>query len=169
MNSEAQLAWVLTETTAKQFTRYDRAWVYAELGAGETYVAIWHILAIVVSERHSLPTHLVTALTTWLDGYIGNEHEPAIRNLLNNANRHTHNLSTNSRRIDERLRGAVTGNNRTRSPRQRRAPEPAKTLARRDARGVNGGLVSPSRRPSPKHADDTSWPDDRETVDPRIG
>jgi hypothetical protein len=44
-------------------------------------------LTVAVRARHSLPANLVAELTTWLDGYAGNEYEPRIRHLLNTYTR----------------------------------------------------------------------------------
>jgi hypothetical protein len=41
------------------------------------------MLDIAVRKRYPLPARLISALAAWLDCYIGNEHEPTIRSLLN--------------------------------------------------------------------------------------
>jgi hypothetical protein len=117
MNGEAKLAWMLAEATAMRFAQSDRARVYAELGAGETLLAIGHMLAIVVSKQYPLPAQLVTALMAWLDGYVGTEHEAPIRNLLNYVRRYLQDSNWNVRRAERRLRAR-----RTRTP-SRQTPQ----------------------------------------------
>lgn len=81
--SEATLAWALVDVVSICFTADDRLGIYTALGAGETYSAIQRMLVIAVRRRYRLPATLIAALTGWLDCYIGNEHEPMTRGLLN--------------------------------------------------------------------------------------
>ena len=83
MPSEATLAWALVDVVSICFTADDRLGIYTALGAGETYSAIQRMLVIAVRRRYRLPATLIAALTGWLDCYIGNEHEPMTRGLLN--------------------------------------------------------------------------------------
>jgi hypothetical protein len=83
MTSEANLAWALAEAVSVCFTPKDQLGIYTTLGAGETYSAIKRMLDIAVRKRYPLPARLISALAAWLDCYIGNEHEPTIRSLLN--------------------------------------------------------------------------------------
>jgi hypothetical protein len=83
MSTESKLAWALADAASTCFTEADYISVYTALGAGETYSAIVRTLAIAARMRHSLPTNLITELTTWLDGYAGHKYEPQIRRLLN--------------------------------------------------------------------------------------
>jgi hypothetical protein len=83
MSAEAKLAWALADAASVCFTEADHLAVYTALGAGESYSAIARTLAIAVRSRYSLPAGLVKELTTWLDGYAGNEYEPRIRSVLN--------------------------------------------------------------------------------------
>ena len=62
MTSEARLGWILADAAAECFTRCERDWVYAELGAGETYSAIRRVLTIAVNRQYPLPVQLVNAL-----------------------------------------------------------------------------------------------------------
>jgi hypothetical protein len=139
-----KLAWNLAEACTKRFRSSDRAAVYAELGAGETYVAIRHMLAIAVHERHSLPAKLVTALAAWLDGYIGNEHEPAIRWLLNTIDRHTqlHGSTGERRRRDARAGASKV---RVVPPHRRGTLEAAAKSGRPASGRSGGGRVSPAQ------------------------
>jgi hypothetical protein len=82
MSTEAKLAWALADAASACFTADDQTGVYTALGAGEACLAILRTLAIAVRARHSLPAGLITDLTTWLDGYAGNDYEPLIRRLL---------------------------------------------------------------------------------------
>ena len=76
------MAWALADAASPRFTEHDHTIIYTALGAGETFAAIVRTLTIAVRTRHSLPANLITELTTWLDGYTGNEYEPLIRSLL---------------------------------------------------------------------------------------
>jgi len=82
MSAEAKLAWALADAASVCFTADDNIGVYTALGAGEAYAAIVRTLVIAARARHSLPATLISELTTWLDGYAGNEHEPRLRSLL---------------------------------------------------------------------------------------
>jgi hypothetical protein len=65
------------------FTARDHLGIYTALGAGENYSAIERTLNVAVRERHPLPARLISALGAWLDCYVGNEHEPTTRSVLN--------------------------------------------------------------------------------------
>ena len=103
MNTEAKLAWMLAEATAMRLTTLDRARLYTTLGAGETLMAIRHMLVIAVSTQHRLSGPLVAALTTWADGYVGTVHEPPIRNLLTNIRCDRQDSNRDVRRAERRL------------------------------------------------------------------
>lgn len=81
--SEAMLAWALADAVSVCFTAKDQVCIYTTLGAGETYSAIQRMLDIAVRKRYPLPARLISALAAWLNCYVGNEHEPTIRSLLN--------------------------------------------------------------------------------------
>jgi hypothetical protein len=83
VTSEAALAWELADTVSVCFAAHDNLGIYTALGAGETYVAIEQILDIAVRKRYPLPAGLLRALAVWLDCYVGDDHEPTIRSLLN--------------------------------------------------------------------------------------
>jgi len=83
VTSEAALAWELADTVSVCFAAHDNLGIYTALGAGETYMAIEHILDIAVRKRYPLPAKLLSALAVWLDCYVGDDHEPTIRSLLN--------------------------------------------------------------------------------------
>jgi hypothetical protein len=87
MRCEANLAWALADATSPCFTEEDATSVFLNLGGGESCLAIGHLLRIAVRERQPLPRRIVTALTAWLDCYSGSEHEPTLRNLVNEVNR----------------------------------------------------------------------------------
>ena len=80
--SETALAWWLADTTRECFSREDALDVYAVLGAGETYAAVHQILQIALQKNHVLPSDLLVALGRWLDGYVGEPDEQAIRRYL---------------------------------------------------------------------------------------
>jgi hypothetical protein len=83
--SEAELAWALADAVSVCFTANEHLGIYAALGAGETYSAIARMLDVAVGKRYPLPATLVSALAAWLDCYIGHEHEPTTRSLLNHV------------------------------------------------------------------------------------
>jgi hypothetical protein len=83
VTSEAKLAWALADAVSVCFTATDQLGIYTTLGTGETYSAIERMLDIAVRKRYRLPATLTSALAAWLDCYIGNEHEPTTRSLLN--------------------------------------------------------------------------------------
>ena len=85
VTSEAKLAWALADAVSACFTAKDQLGIYTTLGAGETYSAIERMLDIAVRKRYPLPARLISALAAWLDCYIGNEHEPTTRSLLNHV------------------------------------------------------------------------------------
>jgi hypothetical protein len=85
MTSEAKLAWALADAVSVCFTAKDQLGIYTTLGAGETYSAIERMLDIAVRKRYPLPARLISALAAWLDCYIGNDHEPTTRNVLNHV------------------------------------------------------------------------------------
>jgi hypothetical protein len=80
---EATLAWALADIVSVCFTAHDHLGIYIAVGAGETYAAIEQMLDIAVCKRYPLPATLLDALAVWLDCYIGDEHEPTVRSLLN--------------------------------------------------------------------------------------
>jgi hypothetical protein len=83
VTSEAELAWALAGVVSVCFTARDHLGIYTALGAGENYSAIERTLNVAVRERHPLPARLISALGAWLDCYVGNEHEPTTRSVLN--------------------------------------------------------------------------------------
>jgi hypothetical protein len=83
VTSEAILAWALADAVSVCFTAKDQLGIYTTLGAGENYSAIDRMLDIAVRKRYPLPATLINTLAAWLDCYIGNEHEPTTRSLLN--------------------------------------------------------------------------------------
>ena len=83
--TEATLAWALADAVSVCFSACDHLGIYTALGAGETYSAIERMLDIAVRKRYRLPARLISALAAWLDCYIGDEHEPTTRSLLNSV------------------------------------------------------------------------------------
>jgi hypothetical protein len=85
VTSEATLAWALADIVSVCFSPHDNLGIYTALGAGESYAAVEQMLVIAVYKRYPLPGTLLGALAVWLDCYIGDDHEPTIRSLLNRA------------------------------------------------------------------------------------
>lgn len=69
--SDPEMAWLLVDAAASCLTGDERTEFFVELGSGESYLAIEHILTAVVSSRTRLPVAVLSALTTWLHGYSG--------------------------------------------------------------------------------------------------
>jgi hypothetical protein len=75
----------LADAVSVCYTATEHLHIYTALGAGETYSAIEWTLRIAVYKRYPLPASLISALSAWLDSYIGNEREPTTRSLLNHV------------------------------------------------------------------------------------
>jgi hypothetical protein len=83
VTSEATLAWALADIVSVGFTAHDSLGIFTALGAGDAYAAVERMLDIAVRQRYPLPATLLGALAGWLDCYVGDEHEPTMRSLLN--------------------------------------------------------------------------------------
>ena len=80
--SDEDMAWLLVDAVESCLTGYERTIVFAELGCGESYLAIKRILAALLSTPMALPASILSRLTGWLNGYAGNPEEPQLRMML---------------------------------------------------------------------------------------
>jgi hypothetical protein len=70
---QTSFAWALADV-AKPFIRKDaRAWLHAEIGAGDLEIAITNLLSGFLRTNRRLPLELDTQLRAWIAGYSGSE------------------------------------------------------------------------------------------------
>jgi hypothetical protein len=79
--SDAEMAWLLVDAAASCLADVERTGFFVELGSGESYLAIEHILTAVISSRTRLPVTVLSALTSWLHGYSGSPAEVQLRKM----------------------------------------------------------------------------------------
>lgn len=82
MKSQFELAWALANVETPRLKRVDRNRIYAEIGAGDTYSAIKHLLMYAARNGFPLPTELIWDIRCWLRGYIATPDEPRLRRLV---------------------------------------------------------------------------------------
>jgi hypothetical protein len=82
MTSDASVAWQLADAASPCLTGEERTMIFVQLGCGENHLAAERILAVVVRECFPLPATLLTALTNWLDLYVGTPEERRLRALI---------------------------------------------------------------------------------------
>src|SRR3954469_6626019 len=80
--SDDDMAWLLVDAVESCLTGYERASVFVELGSGESYLVIKHILTVLLSTGMALPEAIIAKLTGWLSGYAGSPEEPQLRMML---------------------------------------------------------------------------------------
>jgi hypothetical protein len=80
--SDEDMAWLVVDAVKSCLTDYERTMVFIELGCGESYLAIKRILAVLLSNRMTLPVAILSKLTGWLNGYAGSPEEPQLRMML---------------------------------------------------------------------------------------
>jgi hypothetical protein len=88
MISDASVAWQLADAAAPCLTGDERTMIFVQLGCGENQLVAERILAVVVREGFPLPAALLTALTTWLDLYVGTREERRLRALIGRVRPH---------------------------------------------------------------------------------
>ena len=80
--TDEEMAWLLVDAVNSSLTGYDRTTVFVELGGGECYLVIAHILVALMSSQVTLPVAILAKLTLWLNGYAGCSEEPRLRVML---------------------------------------------------------------------------------------
>lgn len=79
---ETDLAWALADAARPYLSAVERNYVYAAIGAGETFTAIRQLFKSVAVKRIPLRADLVEWCTMWLDAYVGHEQERYLRRLI---------------------------------------------------------------------------------------
>jgi hypothetical protein len=79
---ETDLAWALIEVAKPQLNVLDRNYVFVTTGAGDTFVAIHHLLKLIAAKGIPLSPSLVRLCVTWLDSYAFHDEEPYLRRLI---------------------------------------------------------------------------------------
>jgi hypothetical protein len=80
--SDDDMAWLLVDAVKPCLTGYERTLIFVELGCGESYLAIKHILTALLSTGMALPEAIISKFTGWLSGYAGSPEEPQLRMML---------------------------------------------------------------------------------------
>lgn len=80
--SDEDMAWALVDAVQPRLTGYERTSVFVELGSGESFLVIKHILTALLAARMALPVAILSQLTSWLNGYAGSPEEPQLRMML---------------------------------------------------------------------------------------
>jgi len=76
------VAWELAELVGPHLRRVERAKLYVSLGSGETLSSTRFLMAAVVRLRLSVPGDVIEKCAAWLEGYVGHDAEPALRELV---------------------------------------------------------------------------------------
>ncbi|WP_231981919.1 hypothetical protein [Mycobacterium sp. E2327] len=80
--SDEDMAWSLVDAVKPCLTDYERTVAFVELGCGEGYLVIKHILTALLSTPATLPLAILAKLSGWLNGYAGCPEEPHMRMML---------------------------------------------------------------------------------------
>lgn len=80
--NRTSLAWLLVEFAAPQMDEGCRSWLCAQIGAGDTDVAIFEALKFYARSATVLPRALVGRVESWAAGYVGSDLEQRIRPVL---------------------------------------------------------------------------------------
>ena len=78
---ELAFAWALVDSARRFLDKSSRTWLCVKIGAGELEVAIRGLLEGFVSTDTALPASLSVPLWAWLDGFVGSDSEPDLREL----------------------------------------------------------------------------------------
>jgi hypothetical protein len=81
--AEYELAWDLMAAVTAVLSGEQRHTVCTQIGAGQPDDAIRGLLVGVGESLKALPAEIVTRMTSWLDCYVGSEHEPQLRTIVN--------------------------------------------------------------------------------------
>ena len=79
---EVELAWALADAAKPQLNARERNDVFAAIGAGETFAAIRVLLKSVATKKICVRPDLAQQCVSWLDSYVGHEHENFLRHLI---------------------------------------------------------------------------------------
>lgn len=89
MVDEAELAWDLAQFVDPYLRGAERNDIYIAIGVGETFWAIQTLITAAVRTGLLLPRELIVGCTDLLAVYVGNDHEPYIRQLIGQMQRST--------------------------------------------------------------------------------
>ena len=87
MPSDHDLAWALADDIAPDLVDHDKTAIYVDLGCGNGWEAIGHMLSVTVRDQLRLPEALIRQTAVSLDGYAGTADEPTLRELLRRRQR----------------------------------------------------------------------------------
>ena len=76
------VTWELAELVGPHLRRVERAKLYASIGSGETLSPSRFLMAEVVRLRLSVPGEVIEKCAAWLEGYVGHDAEPSLRDLV---------------------------------------------------------------------------------------
>jgi hypothetical protein len=79
---ETNLAWALIEVAKPYLDVLDRNYIFVTTGAGDTFVAIHHLVKLIAAKGIPLSPSLVRLCVTWLDSYASHEEEQYLRCLI---------------------------------------------------------------------------------------
>src|ERR1700761_571354 len=78
---EGALAWALADSATALLKPADRAWLCAKIGAGEQGSAIRDLLLFYANTHVELPSQLAGPIRAWIQGYVGSDSEPILRQI----------------------------------------------------------------------------------------
>jgi hypothetical protein len=78
---EGALAWALADSATALLKPADRAWLCAKIGAGEQGSAIRDLLMFYANTHAELPSKLAGPIRAWIQGYVGSDSEPILRQI----------------------------------------------------------------------------------------
>ena len=87
MPSDDGPAWALADHISAHLVDDDKTAIYLDLGCGNDWGAIAHMLNVTVRDRLRVSEAIIDQVSGWLDGYAGTADEPTIRELLRQLQR----------------------------------------------------------------------------------
>jgi hypothetical protein len=81
--AEYELAWDLVALATAVLSGEQRNALCTQIGAGQPDDAIRSLVASIGEHLKALPAELHARVTAWLDCYVGSEHEPTLRTIVN--------------------------------------------------------------------------------------
>jgi hypothetical protein len=79
---EANLAWALIEAAKPHMNAGERNYVFATVGAGDTFAAIRSLINLVAAKRIPLHPQLMQLCRTWLNAYIFHDEHEHLRRVI---------------------------------------------------------------------------------------
>ena len=81
--AEYELAWDLLAAATAVLSGEQRHTLCTQIGAGQPDDAIRTLLVSLGEHLRAVPTEILTRMISWLDCYVGSEHEPQLRAIVN--------------------------------------------------------------------------------------